>query len=127
MRFGRRGGAAVGEKQEQRFGLSINARLRVDFQGARVTSDSSLFLVRELDEQLGFGELIELHLTDGCGKNTQLPRADLVRQAVYSRWRATRMSTTPSASPGPGLPAHRLQQDLGARRSADLALAVVRI
>ena len=60
-------------------------RLRVDFQGARVTSDGGLLLVRELDERLGFGELIERHLTDARGKNTQLPLTDLVRQSVYSR------------------------------------------
>jgi hypothetical protein len=38
-----------------------------------------------LDERLGFGELIERHLTDGRGKNTQLLLADLLRQSVYSR------------------------------------------
>jgi hypothetical protein len=50
-----------------------------------VTSDGGLLLVLELDERLGFGELIERHLTDVRGKNTQLPLADLVRQSVYSR------------------------------------------
>jgi len=76
---------AVGERQEQPFELSFNGRLRVNFQGARVTSDGGLLLVRELDERLGFGELIERHLTDARGKNTQLPLTDLVRQSVYSR------------------------------------------
>jgi Transposase DDE domain group 1 len=79
------GEVAVGERQEQSFELSFNGRLRVDFQGARVTSDGGLLLVRELDERLGFGELIERHLADARGKNTQLPLADLVRQSVYSR------------------------------------------
>jgi len=42
--------------------------------------------VRELDERLGLGELIEQHLTDPRrGKNTQFPFADLLRQSVYSR------------------------------------------
>ncbi len=75
----------MGERQEQPFQLSFKGSLRVDFQGARVTSDGGLLLVRELDERLGFGELIEQHLTDGRGKNTQLPLADLVRQSIYSR------------------------------------------
>ena len=75
----------MGERQEQPFLLSFNGRLRVDFQGARVTSDGGLLLVRELDERLGFGELIERHLTDDRAKNTQLPLTDLVRQSVYSR------------------------------------------
>ena len=76
---------AVGERQEQPFELSFNGRLRVDFQGARSTSNGGLLLVLELDERLGFGELIERHLTDVRGKNTQLSLADLVRQSVYSR------------------------------------------
>jgi hypothetical protein len=41
--------------------------------------------MRELDERLGFGKLIEQHLTDSRGKNTQLPLADLLRQSIYSR------------------------------------------
>jgi hypothetical protein len=76
----------MGEKQSQPFQLSFNASLKIDFQGSRVTSDGGLILVRELDERLGFGELIAQHLTDSRkGKNTQLPLADLLRQSVYSR------------------------------------------
>jgi hypothetical protein len=76
----------VGDKQNQPFQLSFNASLKVDFQGSRVTSDGGLVLVRELDERLGFGELIAQHLTDSRrGKNTQLPLADLLRPSVYSR------------------------------------------
>jgi hypothetical protein len=71
----------------------------VDFQGSRVTSDGGLILVRELDEQLGLGDLISEHLSDARrGKNTQFPPADLFRQSVYSR-KAMRMSTTPSGFP----------------------------
>jgi hypothetical protein len=55
----------VGERQKRPFQLSFNGSLRVEFQGARVTSDGGLILVRELDERLGFGELIGRHLTDG--------------------------------------------------------------
>lgn len=40
------GGTAVGEAQEKPFQLSFNGWLRVDFQGARVTSDGGLLLVR---------------------------------------------------------------------------------
>ncbi len=77
----------MGEKQNQPFQLSFNASLRIDFQGSRVTSDGGLILVRELDGRLGFGELIEQHLTDSRrGKNTQFPFADLLRQSVSSCW-----------------------------------------
>jgi hypothetical protein len=75
----------MGETQNQPFRLSFNSSLKVDFQGSPVTSDGGLVLVLELDERLGFGELIEQYLTDGRGKNTQLPLADLLRQSVYSR------------------------------------------
>jgi Transposase DDE domain group 1 len=89
----------VGETQKQPFELSFNSRLRVDFRGARVTSDGGLLLVRELDERLGFGELIKRFLTDGRGKNTQLPLPDLVRSQYTADWQAMKMSTTPSACP----------------------------
>ena len=56
-----------------------------DFQGSRVSSDGGLILVRELDERLGFGELIVQHLTDPRGTNTRLPLPDLLRQSVYGR------------------------------------------
>jgi hypothetical protein len=75
----------VGEEQNHPFQLSFNASLKVAFQGSRVTSDGGLILVRELDERLRLSELVQQHLTDPRGKNTQLPLADLLRQSVYSR------------------------------------------
>ncbi len=75
----------MGDKQNQPFQLSFNASLKVNFQGSRVTSDGGLILIRELDERLGFGELIEQHLTDSRAQNARLPFADLLRQSVYSR------------------------------------------
>jgi hypothetical protein len=72
--------------QKQPFQLSFNSSLRVDFQGARVTSDGGLILVRELDERLRLSELVDRHLSDSRrGKNIQLPLADLLRQSIYSR------------------------------------------
>jgi len=73
------------EAQSQPFQLSFNPRLRIEFQGSRVTSDGGLILVRELDERLGFSDLIAQHITDPWGKNTQFPLADLIRQSVYRR------------------------------------------
>ena len=75
----------MGDTQKCPFQLSFNSSLRVDFQGARVTSDGGLILVRELDERLGLSELIEQHLADSRGKNAQIPLADLLRQSIYSR------------------------------------------
>ena len=54
----------MGDKDRKAFQLSFNGFLKVDFQGSRVTSDGGLILVRELDERLGLGMLIDEHLTD---------------------------------------------------------------
>ena len=75
----------MGESEKQGFQLSFNRFLRVPFQGSRVTSDSGLILVRELDERLGFSKLIAQHLPDSRRMNTKFALADLVRQSVYSR------------------------------------------
>jgi Transposase DDE domain group 1 len=76
----------VGETQDRPFQLSFNRALKVDFQGSRVTSDSGLVLVRELDERLGLSELMDRHMNDSWrGKNIQLPLADLLRGSIYSR------------------------------------------
>ena len=80
----------MGEKQNQPFQLSFNASLKVDFQGSRVTSDGGLILVRELDERLGFGELIEQHLNDRRGTNTRLPLADCCGSRCTAVWLGTR-------------------------------------
>ncbi len=58
----------MGETQNQPFQLSFNAALKVDFQGSRVTSDGGLILVRELDERLGFSDLIAQHVIDPRGR-----------------------------------------------------------
>ena len=75
----------MGETTNQPFQLSFNPALKVEFQGSRVTSDGGLILVRELDERLGFSDLIAQHITDPRGKNTQFPLADLIRQSIYRR------------------------------------------
>ena len=71
----------MGEKQTKPFQLSFNGLLKVDFQGSHVTSDGGLILVRELDERLGLGELIDEHLSDSRqGTNKQFTLADLLRE-----------------------------------------------
>jgi Transposase DDE domain group 1 len=73
----------VGELQLEPFPLTFNGFLKVAFQGARVTSDAGLLLVRELDERLGMEALICEHLKDSRqGLNRQFILADLLRQSV---------------------------------------------
>ncbi len=54
----------MGEILIQPFQLSFNSSFNVGFHGSRVTSDSGPIHVREVDERLAFGDLIEEHLTD---------------------------------------------------------------
>ena len=76
----------MGDKENKPFQLSFNGFLKVDFQGSRVTSDGGLLLVRELDERLGFGKLIDdISAIPRQGANKKFLLADLVRQSVYSR------------------------------------------
>jgi hypothetical protein len=71
----------MGDAPSDPIQLSFNSQLRVEFRDATVTSDAGLLLPRELDEQLGFGALIERHLTDPrSGRNRQFPLVDLFRQ-----------------------------------------------
>lgn len=76
----------MGERQNQPFQFSFNASLKVDFQGSCFTFDGGPVPVRELDERLGYGDLIDQHLHNylHC-KNTQVSLADLPRQFVYNR------------------------------------------
>jgi len=80
----------MGDKQNQPFQLSFNASLKIDFQGSRVTSDGGLILVRELDERLGFSQLIEQRLRDPRrGKNTQFSLAELLRWLLLAEGHLT--------------------------------------
>ena len=80
----------MGEKQNQPFQLSFNSSLKVDFQGSRVTSDGGLILVRELDERLGFGELIVQHLTHGAGRTRSFRWRTYCASLSTAGWRDMR-------------------------------------
>ena len=90
----------MGEKENKPFQLSFNGLLKIDFQGSRVTSDGGLILVRELDERLGLGKLIEEHLTDSRqGSNKKFPFADLLGSPFTLGWQATNTLTIPFQYP----------------------------
>lgn len=75
----------MGERQSGPLQFSFDPWSKVDLQGSRVTSDGGLILGRELDEHLGFGDLITQHLPDARrGENTQFRLADLLRQSICS-------------------------------------------
>jgi hypothetical protein len=86
----------VGENQNQPSQLAFSASLKVDFQGPRLTSDGGLILVRELDERVGFGELVEQHLTPAVAKIHSFPSPTCCGNPSIAAWLVTKTSTTPS-------------------------------
>ena len=76
----------MGEAKRTDLRVRFDRRIRMQFQGAKVTSDAGLLAVRELDEALGLTELAGARLADTrTGRNIQHDRVALLRQSVYSR------------------------------------------
>ena len=76
----------MGEKNQEALKLKFDRRLRLEFQGARITSDAGLLACRELDGALGLTEATKTHLQDiRGGRNVQHQLIPLLRQSVYSR------------------------------------------
>jgi len=76
----------MGESRGAALQVRFDRRIRVQFQGAKVTSDGGLLAVRELDEALGLTELARVMLADTrTGRNIQHDQVVLLRQSVYSR------------------------------------------
>ena len=66
--------------------LKFDSRLKLEFHGAKITTDAGLLAYRELDEQLALTVSAALKLVETRrGKNTQHSMLALLRQAVYSR------------------------------------------
>ncbi|TLN21536.1 IS1380 family transposase [bacterium] len=76
----------MGEKLREALKLQFDKRLRLEFQGARVTSDAGLLACRELDAALGLTEGASTYLRETRGgRNVQHELVPLLRQSVYSR------------------------------------------
>ena len=76
----------MGEKTRETLKLRFDKRLRLEFHGARITSDAGLLAFRELDGVLGLMEMAPTYLQETRGgRNVQHELVPLLRQSVYSR------------------------------------------
>ena len=76
----------MGEKTQEALKLKFDKRLRLEFRGARLTSDAGLLACRELDGTLGLMEMAPTYLQETRGgRNVQHGLMPLLRQSVYSR------------------------------------------
>ena len=70
----------MGEGRNGGLRVHFDARVRVEFQGAKVTSDAGLLAVRELDDALRLSQLAERMLTEmRTGRNIQHELVALLR------------------------------------------------
>jgi len=66
--------------------LQFDRRLRLEFRGAKITTDAGLLAVRELDEMMGLTDMAADLIEDKrTGKNIQHQIPGLPRQSVYAR------------------------------------------
>src|SRR5215218_10588425 len=77
---------AMGEAKEPPLRVAFDRRLKLEFHGARITSDAGLLAYRELDDALGLTATAASALAEGRrGGNIRHRLLGLLRQAVYGR------------------------------------------
>ena len=77
---------ATGEAKKLPLRVTFDRRLKLEFHGARVTSDGGLLAYRELDDAVGLTETAASALAEGRrGKNIRHRLLGLLRQAIYGR------------------------------------------
>jgi len=76
----------MGEKTKESLRVQFDKHLRLEFHGARITSDAGLLACRELDGALELTEIAPTYLSETRGgRNVQHEIVPLLRQSVYSR------------------------------------------
>ena len=66
--------------------MGFDGGIKLEFHGAKVTSDGGLLAYRELDDALGLFDAVSTALSDQrTGRNIQHAMTTLLRQSVYSR------------------------------------------
>jgi hypothetical protein len=77
---------ATGEAKHSPLRVAFDRRLKLEFHGARITSDGGLLAYRELDDALGLTAMAASLLAEHRrGRNTRHRLLGLLRQAVYGR------------------------------------------
>ena len=70
----------------ERLNIRFNRKIKLEFHGARLTSDGGLLAYRELDDALGLFNSTSSAMRDKrTGRNVQHDMTNLLRQSVYSR------------------------------------------
>ena len=77
---------ATGEGKESPLRVAFDRRIKLEFHGARITSDGGLLAYRELDDTFGLTTIAASRLAEGRrGRNIRHRLLGLLRQAVYGR------------------------------------------
>ena len=77
---------AAGEAKEPPLRVTFDRRIKLEFHGARITSDGGLLAYRELDDVFDLTAMAASTLGEGRrGKNIRHQLLGLLRQAVYGR------------------------------------------
>ena len=70
----------------ERLNICFNRKIKLEFHGARLTSDGGLLAYMELDEALGlFNSASDVMNDKRTGRSIQYDMTNLLRQSVYSR------------------------------------------
>jgi hypothetical protein len=89
----------MGASKKQALRVTFDSCLKLEFHGAKVTSDAGLLAYRELDAALGLTDLGENLLNDWrTGKNTQHTMARSCGSPSSVGWLDTRTPMTPNGS-----------------------------
>ena len=79
-------GGVTGESISASLKVGFDRRLKLQFHGAKLSSDGGLIVFRELDDALGLTEMASWGLRDNrTGKNSRHNLLAMFRQSVFGR------------------------------------------
>ena len=80
----------MGHPEGESMRMGFEGGIKLEFHGAKVTSDGGLLAYRELDDALGLFDAVSTALSDQrTGRNIQHAMATLLRQSIYSTYTST--------------------------------------